>query len=75
MRRKKPVAKIRLSLELSDAVRGQLEGLQARTGADSMSEVIRRSLALYDCAWGVQESGGSVIVENRDGTREKVILV
>ena len=44
-------ARVRLNLDLSERTREQLEDLRKMTNADSMSEVIRRALCIYDYLW------------------------
>lgn len=47
-RRKSKVRKVRLSIEVSPRVRAQLERVQKLVDADSLTEVIRRSVAVYE---------------------------
>lgn len=59
----------RLSLEVSASVRTQLETVQARTEAGSITEVIRRALALYDFVTQIQKDG-KLIIRHKDGDEE-----
>lgn len=43
-----PGSRIRLNLAVSSDVKARLEALQECTSADSMTEVIRRALAVYE---------------------------
>lgn len=63
----------RLTLEMAEVVRKQLEHLRDQTHADSLAEVIRRSLAVYDLLRKAVAEGGKVILETEEGERELVI--
>jgi hypothetical protein len=67
--------KIRLNLELLPQVKEQLDELQTRTNASSLSEVIRRALALYDLLIEHYEEKGEVVLKHHDGTTEKLRLL
>ena len=64
-----------MSLELSQSVRDRLERLRDTTEADSLTEVIRRSLAVYDLLINQERSGSTVVVKTREGTEQRVLLV
>jgi hypothetical protein len=67
--------KIRLNLELSAPVRKRLEELRARTGAQSVTEVIRRSLALYDTILAVSADGKTrLVLKDADGSERQIIV-
>lgn len=70
--RKQP--KVRLNLDMSVEVKEQIEALRDRMHADSMSEVIRRALALYDFMLTQQEGGATVALRASDGTETLVPL-
>jgi hypothetical protein len=74
MRTAKNEPKSRLNLEMPEAVREQLEQLRVRTHSDSLAEVFRRSLALYDLLWSAKERGASILIKDGDGTKEVLIL-
>lgn len=61
-------------MEVSPQVRERLESLVARTDAESMSEVIRRSLAVYELLVSEVERGGTVFVRGRDGSDNQVLI-
>jgi hypothetical protein len=63
----------RLSLETSDAVRQRMEKLRDETDADSITEVIRRALAVYECLWDETKRGSQIIV--RSGKKEREVLL
>jgi hypothetical protein len=74
MRRATNVPKSRLNLEMSEAVRKQLEQLRTKTQADSLAEVIRRALVVYDYLWEAKENGGVILVKDAESTRELVLV-
>lgn len=72
--KKKP--KRRLNLEMSEKVSDRLENLKKVTDADSLSEVIRKSVAVYDHLWNEKSrKNAEVIVRLPDGTEEKLVLL
>jgi len=56
-------------------VRKRLEALRGRTEADSLAEVIRRALAVYDFLWTERENGAELLVRDPDRTESKVVLL
>ena len=67
--------KVRLNLDLSPRVKDQLSTLLERTDAASLVEVICRAVAVYDMLLDHEATDGKIILENVDGTRERVRLV
>lgn len=63
----------RLTLEMADVVRKQLEFVRDQTHADSLAEVIRRSIAVYDLLRKATAEGAKIVLESKDGQRELVI--
>jgi hypothetical protein len=70
----KNVPTSRLNLEMAESVRQQLEQLRDRTQADSLAEVIRRALAVYDFLWTEKDKGNALVVKSERGEREVVLL-
>lgn len=67
--------KTRLTLELAAPVRQRIDGLRERTGAESVTEVIRRALALYDAVVALQERGEvRLVVLGADGKSESMFV-
>lgn len=64
--------KTRLSLEVPKKTRDQIDDLVTRSGASSLTEVIRRALALYDLVLEHKDEEGTVVLRHKDG-REEVI--
>ena len=65
----------RLSLDLDPKAKAQLELVQKRTGSSSMTDVIRRSVTLFDLVTELNEQGGVLIFRNKDGTEERLRLL
>ena len=68
-------ARVRLNLDLDPKVKAQLEALRIRSGASSISEVIRRSIALYDLVIQHQSEGGTLVFKHSDETEESLRLL
>ncbi len=66
----KATDRTRLSLDVSPKVREQLDHLEARTEAGSITEVIRRALSLYDLVTEHQVEGGKLVFRHADGDEE-----
>ena len=64
----------RLNLEMNEAVRESLESLRDQTKADSLAEVVRRALAVYDFLWDAQKKGSTFFVREVDGKKKEVVL-
>jgi hypothetical protein len=67
--------KTRLTLEVSVPVRERLEELRDRIGADSLTEVIRRALALYDTVLTESVEHGRRLVLKDDAGGELEVLL
>lgn len=74
-RPKSDVQKIRLNLDLTPEARERLERLKGICDADTMSEVIRRSLAAMEELAKHQKSGGSIILRFSDSDEEQRLIV
>ena len=70
-----PPERVRLNLELSHQVYEQMQTLQKRSDATSLTEVIRRALALYDVITEHLSDGGRIILRHKNGDEENVRLV
>lgn len=71
--RKQP--KVRLNLDMSVEVKEQIETLRDRTHADSMGEVIRRALAVYDYLHSEQADGSHLLIRTKDGVEKGLPLL
>ena len=67
--------KSRLNLDLSELARKNLENLQLETDADSLSEVIRHSLNLYEVMVNAKKKGSTVIIRSKNGKEQLVEFI
>ncbi len=51
-----------------------MEVLRDETGALSLTELVGKSLAVYDYLWTQKKGGAKLIIEDSDGKRELVLL-
>jgi len=51
-----------------------MEVLKDETDAHSLTEVISRSLAIYDFLWTQKKAGGKLLIQDSEGMRELVLL-
>jgi hypothetical protein len=70
----KGVATRRLNLEMTENVRQKLEDLRGLTEADSLAEVVRRALLVYEYLWDEKRTGGTLIIKKDDKEKELVLL-
>ncbi len=69
-------AKVRLNLDLPERVRDRLERLQDLSEADSLTEVIKRALSVYDALLtATREEGGKLVLRKEDGSEEVLRLI
>ena len=64
----------RLNLEMGKDIRDRMERLRDETGSRSLTDVVSRALAVYDYLWKQKRTGGKVLIQDSDGTRELVLL-
>jgi hypothetical protein len=67
--------KVRLNLAMPHKTKQLIDDLQERTGSGTMSETIRRALALLDVITAKQEEGGRLFVHWPDGTQSQVHIL
>ena len=65
---------VRMNLEMSPQVRKKLERISSTTD-ESLSQVVRRSLAIYDMLLTETEQGSEIIIRSDDGTEKHVVIV
>lgn len=63
-------SKVRLNLEMPASLKQEIDELVEQTGAASLSEVLRRSLALFGLAMKCQAEGVKLQLAHKDGTVE-----
>lgn len=67
---------VRLHFAISEDLRDRLERVRVASGAASMTEVLRRSLQVYeDLLLAMQKEGCKIIYEHPDGSRERLKLL
>jgi hypothetical protein len=60
---------------MSEEVRQKLESLREKTDADSLAEVVRKALAVYDFLWSEQAKGTKLLVRGADNQDREVVLL
>lgn len=68
-------SRIRLNLAISPKVKHRLERLQEATDGASVTEVIRRALAIYEEVIAIREDGGQLFIKNSNGESERLRIV
>jgi len=66
--------KTRLTLDLSLPVRQELTELRDLTQADSLTEVVRRALAVYSFVVKAKVGGGKLLLRDDDGEHSIAII-
>ena len=73
--KKNSAERVRLNLEFPPQIYEQMQVVQKRSNAASLTEVLRRSLALYDLITEHVGGGGDIVLVDRDGTKEKLRIL
>lgn len=73
--KKSSTERVRLNLEFPPQIYEQMQAVQLRSNAASLTEVLRRSLALYDLITEHVGAGGDIVLVDRDGTKEKLRIL
>ena len=66
---------MRLNLKMSPAARDRLEALYRETEADSLADVVRRSLAVYAYLWRRRSEGANILIQQGDSPAERLVLL
>ena len=74
-RPKRKTKKVRLNLDMPESVKERLEQLRDNTHADSMSEVVRRALALYELVTREVVQGSSLIIKSSNGSERHIEII
>jgi hypothetical protein len=75
-RLKHPNEKTRLHLDIAKPTRERIERLQQVTEADSLTEVVRRSVTTYEALYlESKELRGRIVIRYPDGSEKELILV
>ena len=64
----------RLSLDVSLAVRERIERLREISDADSVTEVVRRALAVYEVLIAERKNGSEMILRDASGVERRLLL-
>ena len=67
--------KYRFNLELTKGAKDQLEELQRRTEAASLTEVIRKALAIYDTLQECASTDWDIVLRHKSTNVEKPVLL
>lgn len=70
----KPAPTARLTLELPDPVKKQMEHVRDQTHAQSLTEVIRRALAVYDVLRQAAADGCTIVIEPKEGKARELVV-
>lgn len=68
-------ARARLSLDLDASTKANFEALRSRAGIGSLTDVIKKGVALFDVATAHQKNGGAIIFRHADGREERIVLL
>lgn len=66
--------RIRLNLVVNRQVKDRIDHLQELSDATSITEVVRRALAVYEELLTIREEGGQLVIEGR-GERELLRII
>ena len=66
--------KYRLNIELTDQVMKRLDKLVVESDSSSKTDVIRKSLALYETIMRIRKEDGQVILLLRDGNQMELVF-
>ena len=75
MRQKRKAEYERLALKIHPRLKRRLEKLQEETMAESISQVIRRALAVYDALLTHEKSGGQILVRDNNGIEREILHI
>lgn len=67
--------RVRLNLELPVRVRDQLERLRKMSEADSLTEVIRRAVRIFELLLEMRAAKATIIVRAKDGSEKEIIII
>jgi len=66
--------RIRLNLVVNGHVKDRIERLQRLSEGASLTEIVRRALAVYEELLAIREEGGKLVVEGKE-TREVLKII
>ena len=65
----------RLSLDLDAETRERFAAVLARSNATSLTDLVRKSVALFAITTDHTASGGSLVLRHKDGSEERIVLL
>lgn len=65
----------RLNLEVRESVRDRIERLKTRTEAESITEVIRRSLSFYEAMLDIADGRTELVILSKNEKEQRLILI
>ena len=75
MAKKTTDERIRLNLAITPAVHDRLHRLREMSESESLTEVVRRAMAVYDLVLSHQNLGGDVVLKHLDGREESIRII
>lgn len=72
---RKGPSKVRLTIDLEARSRDRLERLRGVTEAETMTEIVRRALAVYEVLWNATAAGGSVVIRQPGEADREIVLL
>jgi hypothetical protein len=66
---------VRLNLELSETLYNRLIELQTLSDADSMTEVIRKALSVYDLLLEARKAKDKIIIRSSNEKEKELVIV
>jgi len=67
--------KVRINLEMPKYVKDRIERLKEYSEADSMAEVLRSALAVYEYLWQEKKKSSELIIREKDSKKETVVVL
>ena len=72
MRPTKKLPKVRLNLDMSAETKERIEALRDANGIESLSEVVRRALAVYELVMSKQAEGIAIVFKPKEGPEQHI---
>lgn len=67
--------KHRVQFDFAPGALERLDELVTSTGAASRAEVVRRALALFEKVMTAQQHGEEILLRDREGTEQRIVIV
>lgn len=65
-----PKKKVRLNLEIPERTKARLEAVRELSESETITEVIRRAITVYETLLLQQSQGNKILIRNNTGDRE-----